>query len=344
MTTVETLAFYSYKGGVGRSLLLANAARFLAMLGKGVVVIDLDLEAPGMHYKLGQAPGADGQPRVPGGAVPYLLAASQGQRPGLEGHLVDVPVPPEAGGWLKLMPAGPAPRREYWTSLEQLGERQRLDEPGGEGLMALLDLHARIQDELKPDYILIDSRTGITEMGGLATTVLADTVVCLFVANQESIDGTLTVVEALTSAKRLQGQEPVRVVPVMARVVREPPFLTGGLRHGVREIMRLAEGHKGTWVSTRFVLPQDKVHGSVDRVVSGEQTANAWSVLTKHYLQLFAHLFTDLGDQADNVLRRLETMATVRRGLTAPIKPRPSSGHSGYKFTPGQAPKAPAAH
>jgi MinD-like ATPase involved in chromosome partitioning or flagellar assembly len=52
---VETLAFYSYKGGVGRSLLLANAARFLASLGKGVVALDFDFEAPGLHYKLGHA-------------------------------------------------------------------------------------------------------------------------------------------------------------------------------------------------------------------------------------------------------------------------------------------------
>ena len=42
--------FYSYKGGVGRSLLLANAARFLATLGKGVVAIDFDFEAPGLHF------------------------------------------------------------------------------------------------------------------------------------------------------------------------------------------------------------------------------------------------------------------------------------------------------
>ena len=44
---METIAFYSYKGGVGRSLLVANAARFLGMLGKRVVALDLDFEAPG---------------------------------------------------------------------------------------------------------------------------------------------------------------------------------------------------------------------------------------------------------------------------------------------------------
>ncbi len=121
------------------------------------------------------------------------------------------------------MPAGPAPQRTYWTALKQLVERMRLNDPSGEGTAALLDLHARIQDELQPDFLLIDARTGVTELGGLATTILADTVVCLFVANQESVEGTLTITEALKAAKRLRGQAPVRVVNVLARA-----FVFGG--------------------------------------------------------------------------------------------------------------------
>src|SRR5438128_10878208 len=50
---METVAFYSYKGGVGRTLLVANTAQFLAMSGRHVVALDLDLEAPGLHQKLG---------------------------------------------------------------------------------------------------------------------------------------------------------------------------------------------------------------------------------------------------------------------------------------------------
>ena len=45
--------------------------------------------------------------------------------------------------------------------------------------MAVLDLQARIEDEMYPDYLLVDARTGVTELGGLATTILADTVVCV---------------------------------------------------------------------------------------------------------------------------------------------------------------------
>src|SRR5262245_8262241 len=41
--------FYSYKGGTGRSMTLANVAWILASNGKQVLTIDWDLEAPGLH-------------------------------------------------------------------------------------------------------------------------------------------------------------------------------------------------------------------------------------------------------------------------------------------------------
>src|SRR5687768_15714452 len=45
----EIVTFYSYKGGTGRSMMLANVAWILASNGLRVLVIDWDLEAPGLH-------------------------------------------------------------------------------------------------------------------------------------------------------------------------------------------------------------------------------------------------------------------------------------------------------
>src|SRR5881398_1050556 len=42
------VTFYSYKGGVGRSMALANLAALLARRGRRVFMIDFDLEAPGL--------------------------------------------------------------------------------------------------------------------------------------------------------------------------------------------------------------------------------------------------------------------------------------------------------
>src|SRR5689334_5786266 len=48
---MKTITFYSYKGGVGRSLALANIATRLVEFGKRVCLLDFDLEAPGLNLK-----------------------------------------------------------------------------------------------------------------------------------------------------------------------------------------------------------------------------------------------------------------------------------------------------
>ena len=312
---METVAFYSYKGGVGRSLLLANAARFLATLGKGVVALDFDFEAPGLHYKLGGAQSSN----FLGGAVPYLIATAEGTAspPPIEQHMMSVPVPTDADGWLRLMPAGAAPHQTYWAAFKELGDRLRLGDPSGRGFMALLDLQARIADELKPDYLLIDARTGVTEFGGLATTVLADTVVCMFVANQESLDGTLTVVEAIKASPRLGNQRPIRVVPVLSRATAKLPD-DERFAGGIKRLLELGEGKtEGNKNETAiFALPHDAVLGASERVVGGERKASAFSPLYKAYLELFQKLFPSRAEPAQHVLERLEAVAKIREDLT----------------------------
>jgi Mrp family chromosome partitioning ATPase len=88
---VETLTFYSYKGGVGRSLLLAKAALFLASRGKRVVALDFDFEAPGLHYKFDVASEAV----ATGGVVPYLVATAEGSSspPSFDKHMIPLGFP-----------------------------------------------------------------------------------------------------------------------------------------------------------------------------------------------------------------------------------------------------------
>jgi hypothetical protein len=294
---VETVAFYSYKGGVGRSLLLANAAWYLAAIGKSVVALDFDFEAPGLHYKLvGRQHllrpdqltyGAVMNERDPFtlsfGVVPYLNATVEGtgSPPPIEEHIVTVSQA-DAKGWIKLMPAGPAPSQIYWAALKELNDNLRLSDPSGRGFMAFLDLQARIADELKPDYLLIDARTGVTELGSLATTVLADTVVCMFVANQESVDGTLAVAEALTAAPRLASQSPLRVVPLLSRDTAQR---SEDFEGGIQKLLNLSEG----WRLLR--LPHDDMLQTSELLAGGAWKPAFSSPLHKAYLDLFRNLF-----------------------------------------------------
>jgi hypothetical protein len=282
---VETIAFYSYKGGVGRSLLLATAARDLASLGKGVVALDFDFEAPGLHYKF------FGGPSDIGGVVPYLIATADGtiSPPPFEDHMISVLVPAEAGGWLRLMPAGPAPRQSYWAALKELGERLKLTDLSGRGFMALLDLQARIADELKPDYLLIDARTGVTELGGLATTVLADTVVCMFVPNSESLDGSLAVVDALKITPRLANQKQLRVVPVMSRTSTAQSADTQFWSR-VSRLIALVGDDEDQYPNGVLALPHDDELGPSEMLI-GMGRHDRISPLKDAYVELFKRLF-----------------------------------------------------
>ena len=114
---METISFYSYKGGTGRTLALANIARHLARLGLRVVALDFDLEAPGLHYKFNL--GRQDDPiSIERGIVDYLRAMATGRPPGkLMDYAVSVPVSKTSDHVIHFIPAGAAPSPDYWRDL-----------------------------------------------------------------------------------------------------------------------------------------------------------------------------------------------------------------------------------
>src|SRR5689334_17156018 len=69
------VTFYSYKGGVGRSFVLANVAVILARWGHRVLCVDWDLEAPGLSQYL----AADAAP-ASGGLLDFLEQFASGRQ------------------------------------------------------------------------------------------------------------------------------------------------------------------------------------------------------------------------------------------------------------------------
>jgi hypothetical protein len=84
------------------------------------------------------------------------------------------------------VPAGQVPLRDYWSKLSRINWHDLFYSEQAIGVQIVMELRARIVEELKPDFVLIDSRTGITEMGGVATALLADKVICLVLPAQEN--------------------------------------------------------------------------------------------------------------------------------------------------------------
>lgn len=288
---METVTFYSYKGGSGRSLLLANTAQCLAVAGKRVVALDLDFEGPGLHYKLSIGkPGQRATDVVPErGVVDYLTAALSGPHPErLSDYLAPVALP-EGSGTLALMPAGAAPTGEYWRSLTALVRRGALSQPSMELIAGLLELQLRIEDELEADFLLIDSRTGITELAGLATTLLADKVVCLMLDNPESLAGTRAVLRSFGRAIRLEGQRPIETFPVLSRVPERDEETK------LRVVAFLGEpgpdAARTFSLDRLYVLPEDPHLAQEERVLLAGEPGDVTSALGMGYLDVIGDLF-----------------------------------------------------
>lgn len=203
------ITFYSYKGGVGRTLALANTAALLAQWGYRVLCVDWDLEAPGLHlyYK----PWLE-TPSHPG-LTEWLHAVVEGRQPAWEEYITPVRLPGERTS-LFLMPAG-VQDEGYIGRMQALDWKQLYDT---HQLGAVLET-LRQQWKSAFDFILIDSRAGITDIGGICTIQLPDLLVLLFTANEQSLYGAIDVAQR---ADRFRNRLPfdrarLTVLPVATR-------------------------------------------------------------------------------------------------------------------------------
>jgi tetratricopeptide (TPR) repeat protein len=212
---MTTVTFYSYKGGVGRTLALANMAKQLAAFGKKVCVLDFDLEAPGVHYKF-QRPR--NQPikqgildyihqfvttkEVPASIIPYTYPIYQGsKRPDIT-----------------LIPAGDIQNADYWKKLAAVNWNDLFYKADSEGVPFFLDLKEKIKKEINPDFLLIDSRTGITEISGITTSLLADKIVVMSVNNDENLNGAHLVIQSLKKPENNFFGKTPEIIAALSRI------------------------------------------------------------------------------------------------------------------------------
>jgi tetratricopeptide (TPR) repeat protein len=209
---VEVVTFYSYKGGVGRTLLLAWMARALAARGKRVLALDLDLEAPGLPSKLRPM----SEPKAGLGVVDLLLRFQGGGSPPTDLEQWCLAVATERGS-LWLLPAGAAPSPAYWHALSKISWETLFVERAADGARFFLWLRDALAKAMEPDFLLIDARTGVTEMGAAAVGLLADTVIAVTNTSPESKTGLRGVLRAAVGSPRAN-RPPLRVLPVLSRV------------------------------------------------------------------------------------------------------------------------------
>jgi len=227
---LRTITFYSYRGGSGRTRVLSEVAKHLARGGQSVVAMDLDLRAPGLHYSL---PPIDGT-CAGRGVVDWVwsLAEADQRTAELNLGLVDIPGDADSPAPLYVLPAGDALSHSYWHRLAALDRHHLLCSgqsagqawtPPPPGAAYLLELQQRIEQQHRPHFLLVSSPGGVTDLGAVATSVLADTVVCLVPNTQEGLAGTRVVLWHMGSLRRPPGAGPVEIVLVLCLQDHRPP-------------------------------------------------------------------------------------------------------------------------
>ena len=187
-----TTTFYSYKGGVGRTMALVNVAVELAQRGRRVLAVDFDLEAPGLDT-FGIFRSRKRRPGLVEFVTEYL---DTDRAPEVERFICETKDVGENGGCLWVMPSGEH-REGYATSFQEIDWLDLYERR--DGYLLFEDLKAQWEQLLRPDYVLIDSRTGHTDTGGICTRQLPDAVVILFFPNDQNLRGLARIVQDIRS-------------------------------------------------------------------------------------------------------------------------------------------------
>lgn len=215
------VTFYSFKGGVGRTMALANVAFLAAMNGRKVLMMDWDLEAPGLaYYYRGMTPPETAQTRgVLDLACEWVAAARAAASSDDADALIrryddgvpfrDCVLPLAADrlpshGALDLISVGAAriaaaENQSYEDVLAHFSWADLMESDGGGLLIDALRRWAKQHYDL----ILVDSRTGLSDVAGICTLQLPDSVALCFALNRQNIDGVAKVAGAIR-AKRGQ--------------------------------------------------------------------------------------------------------------------------------------------
>lgn len=231
--TGQIVTFYSYKGGSGRSMAVANVAWILATNGKKVLVIDWDIEAPGLHRYFLPLMRSDPDLKRTEGLVDRLwayvdqLLVPKEEGAGdpldladLSGFAQPLNLPPGAKGALHFVPAG-RQDGEYGARSQGFDWAAFYERFGGAAFIA------RMREKLTAayDFVLIDSRTGLSDTSGVCTVELPDTVVHCFVHNRQSVLGIAATAESI-ARQQPQGRA-IRQYPVPMRVEKNVPDFEG---------------------------------------------------------------------------------------------------------------------
>jgi CobQ/CobB/MinD/ParA nucleotide binding domain len=333
---------YSYKGGVGRSMALANVAHWLYLRGLTVLMVDWDLEAPGLETFFYQSADKIDLVRSHLGVIdlltgycrqfPYLSGPSSWDGlPPVESYLCEIEPEfayqssiPESRGRLLLLSAGwrSGPRfAEYAEAVHAFDWANFYTRFRGQEYFNWF----RGQLLSLADVVLVDSRTGITEMGGVCTRQLADVVVSFSAPNSQNLQGVLEMAdsfqsEAVTKARGVR----LEVLILPARIDDQDSVGYNTFRSDfVRDAERFTPAVLRKWKRSPWdlAIPYKAQYSYGEKLATGVEGSN--EKVEQAYKELATHIafFSPQGSKLWNAcLPEMKPLAAVA-GIDLSIPP-----------------------
>lgn len=243
----KVITFYSFKGGVGRSMALANVAALLAQRGKKVLALDFDFEAPGLHryfLSTGATSFTRYEPRgLQQGVIDFFYALRDRLReewpdgvgigePTARDRIVAIIAPIlDSGAYLyRVRLKNPNVRKAPPAEI-QFMPAARFDESYAARVRSFdwqtfYETYAEVFPVLaaelgkRYDHVLIDSRTGVTDIGSVCTMLLPDKLVLVFSPNDQSLDGALEAGWQSVQQRKASEEDsrPLPIFPLLSRL------------------------------------------------------------------------------------------------------------------------------
>lgn len=180
---LEVISFYSYKGGVGRTIALIETAYNLAKAGKRVMLLDLDIEAPSLHNIFSDRVN-DGFVGVQYGIIEYLYkTVVQGMSDVSVDDIYCSLQMSDISGEIFLIPAVKKINKEYIYQIDRLQTEKVQERQVFDGVFRY------VRDNLHVDTILVDTRAGFNAWGSLSLLSLSNQVIFVAYPNAENIEG-----------------------------------------------------------------------------------------------------------------------------------------------------------
>lgn len=318
----DIVTFYSFKGGVGRSMSLANIAIILGRMNKKVLMVDWDLEAPGLDKYF--AKYIDNKPVT--GLIDLLSEIATDSYQSWSNHVTSLK------GFMgsqnvTLLSSGLIGNNyhEYLEKLNSLDWREFFN--SHDGGIHLERLRVAWAEEY--DFVLIDSRTGVSDSGGVCTILFPDVIVPLFTANEQSLMGVKNIIIRSQEARQkiIFDRLSATILPVFSR-------FEGNVEHEMSKkwLIRASEELKDfydDWVPSSDeikvldIIDKTKIpyipyysFGENIAVIEDELDGGEFSGVTDSYTYIAYLLATDMGRVEDIFTYAAEVL--VDKGLRKP--------------------------